>query len=344
MEGAGPLCLSEGFATGASIHEATNYPVAVAFNAGNLGPVAHALQARFPNSRLIVCADDDAVTDGNPGLTAANDAVRAVAGLLLAVPEFGSDRDPAWTDFNDLTLHRGREAVRRAIAIAKAPAEEWPDPQSLDREAAQSEPYPLDALPEPIQAAVKEVQGFTKAPMPLVASAALGAVSIATQAHIDVKRAEPLSGPSSLSFLCIADSGERKTTCDGFFMSAIREYEQNQAEDAKPELKRYAADIAAWTAERDGILLAIKETSRKNKDTKPLRESLAELSHDKPEPPRVPKLLRMDNTPESLAWVLAKEWPSAGVASSDAGIVFGSHGMGKDSIMRNLAQLNPIVA
>jgi len=123
-------------------------------------------------------------------------------------------------------------------------------------------------------------------------------------------------------------------------MSAIREYEQKQAEDAKPELKRHAGKIAAWTAERDGILLAIKEASRKSKDTKALRESLAELSDDKPEPPRVPKLLRMDDTPESLAWVLAKEWPSAGVASSDAGIVFGSHGMGKDSIMRNLSQLN----
>jgi putative DNA primase/helicase len=64
------------------------------------------------------------------------------------------------------------------------------------------------------------------------------------------------------------------------------------------------------------------------------------MAHYKPEPPRVPKLLRVDDTPESLAWVLAKEWPSAGVASSDAGIVFGSHGMGRESIMRNLSQLN----
>ena len=217
--------------------------------------------------------------------------------------------------------------------------EGWHEPQPLTVKVA-PKPYPLDALPDIIRPAVVEVQGFTKAPVPLVASAALGAVSVATQAHVDVKRAERLSGPSSLSFLCIADSGERKTTCDGFFMSAIREYEQKQAEAAKPELKRYAAKIAAWTAERDGILLAIKEASRRSKNTKALRESLAEMSHDKPEPPRVPKLLRVDDTPESLAWVLAKEWPSAGVASSDAGIVFGSHGMGKDSIMRNLSQLN----
>jgi putative DNA primase/helicase len=55
MEGAGPLWLCEGFATGASIHEATGHPVAVGFNAGNLLPVAQAMRARFPNSRII-CA------------------------------------------------------------------------------------------------------------------------------------------------------------------------------------------------------------------------------------------------------------------------------------------------
>ncbi|MBL0168493.1 MAG: toprim domain-containing protein, partial [Propionivibrio sp.] len=76
------------FATGASIHEATGYPVAVAFNAGNLEPVAKALRAKFPDLRLIVCADDDVGTAGNPGMTKATAAARAV-GALLAVPDFG---------------------------------------------------------------------------------------------------------------------------------------------------------------------------------------------------------------------------------------------------------------
>jgi putative DNA primase/helicase len=41
-----------------------------------------------------------------------------------------------------------------------------------------------------------------------------------------------------------------------------------------------------------------------------------------------------------LAWSLARHWPSAGVVSSEAGLIFGAHGMGKDSIMRNLGLLN----
>jgi len=47
-------------------------------------------------------------------------------------------------------------------------------------------------------------------------------------------------------------------------------------------------------------------------------------------------------TPEALKWNLAKGWPSGGVVSSEAGLVFGAHGMGKDSILRNLATLNQL--
>jgi putative DNA primase/helicase len=67
-----------------------------------------------------------------------------------------------------------------------------------------------------VRNAVEEVQGFTKAPTPLVASSALAALSVAAQAHGDVQRAEKLTGPTSLFILTIADSGERKSTCDSF--------------------------------------------------------------------------------------------------------------------------------
>jgi len=85
------VCVAEGFATAASIREATGHAVAVAFNAGNLEAVARALRAKLPNVRIIVCADDDYRTDGNPGVAKASDAARAVGGLV-AFPEFGNER------------------------------------------------------------------------------------------------------------------------------------------------------------------------------------------------------------------------------------------------------------
>jgi putative DNA primase/helicase len=348
-QGAAALCIAEGFATGATIHQATGHPVAVAFNAGNLESVAQAMRERFPALPLIVCADDDAGTEGNPGLTKANEAARAIGGLL-AVPDFGPDRRKDATDFNDMAAVRGMEAVRDAINHAAAPdddggpgnapaGEPWPEPQPLAAKV-DSEPYPVDALPDTIRAAVEEVQDFTKAPVPLVASSALATLSLATQAHADAKRAEKLTGPASLFLLTIADSGERKSTCDGFFTKAIREHEEAQAELAKPALKDHKAAIEAWEAKRGGIKEKIRQLAKENKPTANLEAALRDLEHDKPEPPRVPRLLYADATPEALAFGLAKNWPSGGVVSAEAGIVFGAHGMSKDSVMRNLALLN----
>jgi putative DNA primase/helicase len=362
-KGAAALCVAEGFATGATIHEATGYPVAVAFNAANLGSVAKAMRDRFAELPLIICADDDVATEGNPGITKATEAARAVGGVL-AIPHFGTERPQGATDFNDLAHLRGMQAVAIAIANVAAPTTTeakpgtrhttggviqgggWPEPQPL-AVRVEPEPYPLDALPDTVRAAVLEVQGFTKAPIPLVASSALAALSLAIQAHVDAKRAEKLHGPVGLFLLSIADSGERKSTCDRLFMQAIRDYDARQAEAAKPILKDYKAAIEAWDAERDGIVSAIKQAGRTakpvhGKDISALRAELAEHQHRKAAPPRFPRLIYADATPEALAYGLAYYWPSGGVVSAEGGLVFGSHAMGKDSIMRNLAMLNQL--
>lgn len=241
-------------------------------------------------------------------------------------------------DFSNAAKELGGQDYGK-IGKKKMQAEDWPDPPPLVAKI-EPEPYPIDALPDIVQHAVEEVLSFTKAPIPLVASSALAAISLATQAHIDVKRAEKLIGPVSLFLLTIADSGERKSTCDKFFTAAIQQYQREQDELAKPELKDYEAAINAWDAKRSGLMGQIKQLARKNEPTIEVENTIRELEHLKPEPPRVPKLLRGDETPENLAWVLACEWPSGGVVSSEAGVVFGAHGMGKDSIMRNLALLN----
>jgi putative DNA primase/helicase len=341
-------------ATVLSASQATGHHGIAALSSGNLPAVAKAMRERYPAAVIVTLADLVKAT-GTPDPHAIEAAI--VCAGKAAIPDFGSNRDPGMTDFNDMAAICGPEAVKRAIANASAPARvihqpgdddapageyegsDWPDPHPL---AAKIEPelYPLDALPDTIRAAVEEVKGFVKAPAALVASSALAALSLACQAHIDAKRAEKLHGPVGLFLLTIADSGERKSTCDGFFTSAIRQYQKEQAEAMKPAIKEYQATLAAWEAERDGILSAVKDAGKRGKTTDKLRGDLAQLQQEKPDPPRVPRLILGDETPENLAWSLAKQWPSAGVLSSEAGVVFGSHGMGKDSAMRNLALLN----
>lgn len=226
-----------------------------------------------------------------------------------------------------------------AAKLDSEAASTWPTPQPLTSKI-DAEPYPVDALPKPIQAAVKEVTGFVKSPIAMVASSALAALSLAAQAHIDAKRADKLQGPVGLFLLTIADSGERKSTCDGFFTKAIRDYELEQADLAKPHVSDYKADLEIWDAKRGGIKDKIRQNAKDIKPTGDLESALRDLEYTKPVSPRVPRLLHTDITPEQLGYGLANQWPSGGVVSSEAGIVFGSHGMGKDSVMRNLALLN----
>jgi putative DNA primase/helicase len=95
-----PLCICEGWATGATLHE-SGYTVACAMNAGNLKPVALALRAEYHATEIIIAGDDDRLTDGNPGRTAANAAAAAVGGQV-ALPEWPEGAPDDLTDFNDL--------------------------------------------------------------------------------------------------------------------------------------------------------------------------------------------------------------------------------------------------
>ncbi len=79
------MLLAEGFATGATLHQATGEAVAVCFSAGNLQAVASLLRRKFPSLQFVLCADNDTATPGNPGLRAAVEAARAVGGVV-AVP------------------------------------------------------------------------------------------------------------------------------------------------------------------------------------------------------------------------------------------------------------------
>lgn len=338
------LLIGEGVATTLSASEATGHVGIAALASGNLMAVASAMCERYQGAELVLLADL-VKTTGLPDPQAV-EAARAV-GAKLAIPDFGPQRDPGDKDMNDLLVRRGAEAVRMVVARASAPsaqqaepdADAWGDPLPLTAKM-EPEPYPVDALPTAIRAAVEEVQGFIKAPLPLVGGSALAALSLACQTHIDVKRAEKLQGPVSQFILVIADSGERKSTCDGFFSKPIRDFEAAQAEAAKPALKDHAAALSAWTAKCGGVMEKIRQLAKDKKPTAEMEAALRDLQHEKPELPRVPRMIYTDVTPEALGYQLAKVWPSAGIVSSEAGIVLGSHGMGRDSGMRNMATLN----
>jgi putative DNA primase/helicase len=109
--------IAEGYATAATIREATGWRVVVAFDAGNLAAVAKAVRAARPSTTLVLAADNDHRTDGNPGLTKARAAAEAVGGIVC-VPEFAENS--TGSDFNDYAAQHGLQAVSQAFAAAMA--------------------------------------------------------------------------------------------------------------------------------------------------------------------------------------------------------------------------------
>lgn len=134
----GPMVVCEGYATGASIHEATGFAVVAAMNAGNLKAVAESLRAQWPERKIIVAADSDTFTKDkggqpwNPGLTKANDAAKAIR-AHLAIPQF-TDTSTQPTDFNDLDQLEGTDTVKEQITNATPTTET--DEQALARLAS----------------------------------------------------------------------------------------------------------------------------------------------------------------------------------------------------------------
>ena len=123
----GTIVIAEGWATACSIRQATEHCVVVAFNSGNLLPVARKIRAAMPEARMIIAADDDFQTKGNPGITDARKTAIEVD-ALLAIPVWGLTTRGTGTDFNDLHLADGLAAVEDCIMRAGSPHEPPTEP------------------------------------------------------------------------------------------------------------------------------------------------------------------------------------------------------------------------
>jgi putative DNA primase/helicase len=187
----------------------------------------------------------------------------------------------------------------QAIAGA-AGGRDWPDSEPL-AEQLTAHPYPVDVLPSLMRDAVKEVQSFVQAPAVLVACSALAALSLAAQGLVNVRRDQQLVGPISVYLLSVADSGERKTTCDAMFCRALRDWESERRQALLPDIAHAEAAAAVFEAKKAGILDAIKLKRRKGEDTSGRERELRDFVRDPPQALRVPRLLYADAT--------QKRWP-----------------------------------
>jgi phage/plasmid primase-like uncharacterized protein len=134
----GPILVAEGYATAASLHEATGLPVVVAFDAGNLDAVVGAIKQRFATHAIYIMGDNDQHAQTNVGVEKALAAAQK-HNVGVAFPEF--EAPDKLSDFNDLHVLAGLAAVKAQVEKALS--------VSMQQSLEPIQPAETAATPEP---------------------------------------------------------------------------------------------------------------------------------------------------------------------------------------------------
>lgn len=326
------LIVCEGYATGASIHEATGHAVAVAFNAGNLLEVAQALHGKYPVLQLILAADDDWQTEGNPGTTKASEAARAVGGLL-AVPRFPNGRGDGDTDFNDLHRLAGVEAVRACFvdlsALQKEPETQWPEPVPLPDALPPVAPFDPALLPEAMRGWVADIAHRMQCPPDFPAVGAVVAISslIGARAVIKPKARDDWAVVPNQWGLIVGRPGVMKSPALGEVLKPLHRLEATEREQWKVahdewELDCKVAELAAKQNEKQAAAQASKDRAKARALLEPV---------DTPAEPQARRYVVNDATVEKLGEILeANTWGTLSYRDEIHGLLKGMDRQGQE--------------
>ncbi len=204
------LLVCEGYATGATIHEATNYPVVVAFDANNVAPVVEGIKQNFPSIPIIIAADNDAM-----GIKKANEAA-SIHGCKVLIPNFPSDRKgKECSDYNDLAAIVGIAEVKKQLDIAYIMSEQRIESlkKKFSHEKDPCESFSLSQLPPILSDYITSIHATTQAHPIMLTASVLTMLSAYVGTKIKIPEGEYFQDLyANLWILCIAKSGQFKTT------------------------------------------------------------------------------------------------------------------------------------
>lgn len=231
------------------------------------------------------------------------------------------------------TLERFRGVIAGESGSSGSPNAPMTTPEALRRPVPAAQRYPIEALGPTLGPACESLRRTVQAPDAICGASFLAGASLCAQAHGNVA----IDGriyPLSLWTLTVASSGERKSAVDSEVMRPIRAYEKTLSERLEPQLQKYQAATEEWQARKDAL-------KKQHKSGVGLGAALEELGPP-PEPPLAPMIVAADFTAEGLAKLLAVGQPSMGAFTDEAALVFGGHGMTKETVARTAATLSKL--
>ena len=210
-------------------------------------------------------------------------------------------------------------------------------PQPLLREIPLGDAYPVHAL-GPLQEAVRAAHDVTQAPIGIAAQSALSVASLAVQGFANV---ETLGGDAPLSLFCltVAESGERKSSCDRLLMKGVRDHERGQAETFRADLAEHEVSREIWTGKRKRLL---GEAAGADKMKATGAEADLRNLGPEPRPPLYPNVTAQEPTFEGLLKLYQIGRPALGLFSDEAGGFIGGHAMNSDNKLKTIAGLSQL--
>jgi hypothetical protein len=215
--------------------------------------------------------------------------------------------------------------------IAEATKHELEAPRPLRRALRPADPYPVGALGELLGGAAQAIQGKIQAPIEICAQSVFAAATLAVQGHVDVQLPFGQTRPTSCFFITIADSGERKSSCDQEALRPFEEKEERMLRVYGKQRLEYENKRAAWEKERSRIT-----NSKKKQSVEEVAEQLNVLGGE-PVPPLEPLLTCPEPTYEGICRQLKLGEPTLGVFADEGGQFASGHAMQQDNRTKTAA-------
>lgn len=177
--------------------------------------------------------------------------------------------------------------------------------------------FPLNAFPSELREAILDIEELTQAPIPLIASSVISAISLSCQNLINVEVNEKMKTPVSLFLFVIANSGERKTTVDRIVMDPFYQHDKNSLHKFDENQEIYSIELKVWETKEKAILGVIKKKTVKGQPTELEFQRLRELQIEKPILPKCNRLIYNNTTPEALQFTMYNHSPNIGLIADE---------------------------
>lgn len=185
--------------------------------------------------------------------------------------------------------------------------------------------YPIHAFPVVAREAIKELQSNIQAPLSLIGTSVLTAMSAAAQSRIRVRL--PIGGqprPVVVWAVVIGDSGERKSPVDERVVAPLKRRDEVREAQYKQMQPIYKVEHRLWKKIETDLIKKIAKLTLEGESTDQLRASLFEHCKDEPSVPRLRKLLRQNISARSLLDDLNGRGESLAIMSEEGQVVLES--------------------